>query len=113
MRKLQITSFGFRHGQPPAADLVVDLRDLKNPEHDRELRKLRGTDEPVAQEVRQSAGYEKLFHQTKFKAASARSVAVGCKSGHHRAVVLAIDLSQHFKNLGYEVNLTHRDIAVT
>jgi RNase adaptor protein for sRNA GlmZ degradation len=110
MKKVFITSFGFRHGSPPKAALTVDARELRNPEHNRKLRKLRGTDAAVVEEVRATPGYFKLFTRTKAKATRVRSLAVGCKSGHHRSVVLAEELKKHLTDLGYEVRVTHRDI---
>ena len=46
---LQVTvySFGFKHGAPVDADLVMDVRFLPNPYYDPELRPLTGLDKPV------------------------------------------------------------------
>jgi UPF0042 nucleotide-binding protein len=89
--------------------VIFDVRDLRNPEHVHALRKLRGTDALVKAEVRSSAGYDKLL--SKAKALKVSSVAFGCKSGHHRSVVIAEDLAEHFKSLGHVVQVVHRDIS--
>jgi UPF0042 nucleotide-binding protein len=44
---VQIESFGFKHGLPNDADLVFDVRFLKNPNYDREIGHLDGHCEPV------------------------------------------------------------------
>ena len=42
-----VYSFGFKHGAPLDADLVIDVRFLPNPYYDPELRPLTGLDAPV------------------------------------------------------------------
>ena len=42
-----VYSFGFKHGAPTDADLVMDVRFLPNPYYDPELRSLTGLDAPV------------------------------------------------------------------
>ena len=44
-----IMSFGFKYGPPPAADFVEDMRWVKNPFYEHELRSLTGADELVQQ----------------------------------------------------------------
>ncbi len=46
--RVSIRSFGFKHGTPRDADLLLDVRFLPNPYWVPELRDLRGTDEAVA-----------------------------------------------------------------
>jgi UPF0042 nucleotide-binding protein len=39
------------------------------------------------------------------------NIALGCTGGHHRSVVMANHLGEHFTDTGYFVNIAHRDIA--
>ena len=50
-----VYSFGFKHGAPYDADLVMDVRFLPNPYYDPELRPLTGLDAPVRDFVRMRA----------------------------------------------------------
>ena len=49
--RLAVTSFGFKHGAPRDADLVLDCRFLPNPHWVDELRPLSGLDVPVREHV--------------------------------------------------------------
>ena len=45
---VNVFSFGFKHGMPSEADLMIDVRFLPNPFYDPEMRHLTGNDEKVA-----------------------------------------------------------------
>ena len=49
--RLAVTSFGYKHGAPRDADLVMDCRFLPNPHWVDELRPLSGLDAPVREHV--------------------------------------------------------------
>ena len=51
---LNVISFGFKHGLPPEADMVFDVRFLPNPFYVEELRLLTGMDAPVQDYVLRS-----------------------------------------------------------
>ncbi len=51
LTRINILSFGFKHGAPPEANLLFDVRFLSNPFYEAALRALTGTDEPVAKFV--------------------------------------------------------------
>ena len=59
--KLRIISFGFRNGIPKEASCLVDCRIIRNPYHDKKLRKLRGTDDEVKAQVRKHSAYQKIM----------------------------------------------------
>ena len=48
---VNVFSFGFKHGMPSEADLMIDVRFLPNPFYDPEMRHLTGNDEKVARYV--------------------------------------------------------------
>ena len=99
--KVVIQSFGFKHGPPPEANMVIDLREMKNPAKVRGLYLLTGRDGQVQENVRGQKGYDKVLQLGQAVVNIARSegaehcvVAYGCTAGKHRSVVLAEDLAQ-------------------
>ncbi len=66
--RIDITSFGYRHGVPADSDLVFDVRFLPNPNYIPEFKKLTGKHPSVARYIRsfpQTAG----VHRSHFRAA--------------------------------------------
>jgi UPF0042 nucleotide-binding protein len=117
-----VTSFGYRYGLPADADMVLDVRFLPNPHFVEELRGCNGHDSRVRDYVLESEGgrtfVEKLFDLMAFliplyekEGKSRFNIALGCTGGHHRSVVMANHLGEHFTDKGYFVNIAHRDIA--
>ncbi|MGX1737667.1 RNase adapter RapZ [Corynebacterium flavescens] len=118
-----VESFGFKHGSPRDADLVVDVRFLPNPYWVPELRGYRGTDEPVADYVLSQPAAEEFISSfvTMFDSMLAGyrhegknfiTVAVGCTGGHHRSVAVVEELARRLsRNNQLEVSTLHRDIA--
>ena len=49
--QVSVESFGYKHGIPLDADIVMDVRFLPNPHWDEQLRPLTGRDEPVSEFV--------------------------------------------------------------
>ena len=119
---VQVSSFGYRHGVPVDADMVLDVRFLPNPFFVDELRIFDGRDERVRDYVLKSetgnAFAVKLTEMMDFlmplyeKEGKARfKIAVGCTAGYHRSVVIADFLGGYFSDRDYFFNVTHRDIA--
>lgn len=118
-----ILSFGFKHGIPADADLVLDVRFLPNPYYLEDLKYKTGNDREVQQfvmgfgEAREFM--EKLNDLLQFlipnyvKEGKYRLViAIGCTGGKHRSVTLANELYKSMKNKGkYGVKLYHRDVG--
>jgi UPF0042 nucleotide-binding protein len=122
--KMQVTvmSFGFKHGIPTEADLVLDVRFLKNPHYVPELRPQTGRDRGVIDFL--SAEDEVHETRTHFEnllafvvpryAREGRSyltVSVGCTGGRHRSVFMAESLTRFLKKKGFATVVRHRDIA--
>lgn len=117
--KLRLLSFGFKHGAPIDADLVLDVRALPNPYYDEELRPLSGTEERVQAHVFTPSGlelYTQLRNLVRTLARHAReggrssyTIALGCTGGQHRSVAvverLARDLAERF-----DARIEHRDL---
>ena len=120
---VSVYSFGFKHGAPTDADLVIDVRFLPNPFYERELRDKTGMDEEVKDYVlgkdETKEFLERWFSLLDFvmpgyvkEGKQYLSIAVGCSGGQHRSVVLANATGQHLSQEGYRVTTTHRDLAL-
>ena len=97
---LEISSFAYRQGIPPDADLVFDARILPNPFYEPGLAALTGRDAPVVNYLRAQPETDVLVSAiaTYIRAAlpgfvsdnRARvHVAIGCTGGKHRSVYVA------------------------
>ncbi len=119
--QIQVMSFGFKHGIPLDADMVLDVRFLPNPHWQEELRILTGMDGPVRDYVmvqpearvflkRMDSLLEFLIPQYEREGKSYLTIAIGCTGGQHRSVVLAEELAGVVTGLGHEPVVHHRDI---
>lgn len=118
---ITIMSFGFKHGVPRAADTVFDVRFLKNPHWQEELRPLTGKDKAVGEYIEQDDHYaafiesvknliEPLLPRYKDEGKSYFTIAIGCTGGKHRSVYSTEKLAPWLEDLGYQTNIMHRDI---
>ena len=114
-------SFGFKHGIPMEADLVMDVRCLPNPFYDPELRPKTGLDPDVRDYVmendecrgfveRYTGMLDYLLPLYRKEGKSQLVVAVGCTGGHHRSVALAQFTCDYCSGKGVKASVTHRDI---
>jgi RNase adapter protein RapZ len=120
--RTRIVSFGFKFGAPVDADLVFDVRFLKNPHFVPTLRPLPGTDPEVRRYVLETgdgAAYVKLvvellvFSIPRFESEgrSYLTIAIGCTGGRHRSVVIAAEVTRALaERLGISGDLVHRDL---
>ena len=58
---VSVMSFSYREGLPREADLVFDVRFLRNPYYDPDLRHLTGKDSLVGAYIEQDADYASFF----------------------------------------------------
>ncbi len=118
---MNVFSFGFKHGMPSEADLMIDVRFLPNPFYDPEMRYLTGNDEKVARFVMDNKitrdfmdAWLRLLDVAMpgyvAEGKARLSIAVGCTGGQHRSVAIANATAAHLKAQGYRVNLFHRDL---
>lgn len=119
---VNVMSFGFARGLPRNADLVFDVRFLRNPHWVDELRPGTGLDAAVAEYVRGDPAYEDalgriegllelLVPRYRAEGKSYITIAVGCTGGRHRSVHVAERLGQFLRGLGYQPNVLHRNLA--
>ncbi len=118
-----VYSFGFKHGAPIDADLVIDVRFLPNPYYDPELRSLTGLDEPVRDFVmlrEETIEFCKRWQDLLdvvmpgyvSEGKQQLAIAIGCTGGQHRSVVLAESTGDYLKSKGYRVSVAHRDLKL-
>lgn len=118
---VSVTSFGFKHGIPLEADLVLDVRFMPNPFYIEELRHHTGLDKPVSDYVfsfQQTHDFlrrveDLLSFTLPLYAEEGKTglvVAVGCTGGHHRSVTIAHALTDFIRQQGYPVAEHHRDM---
>ena len=122
---LTILSFGFHYGPPAEADLMFDVRFLKNPHWVATLRPLTGKDPAVAAYVRRQptarTAIKKLSSLLRWmvplyvqEGKSYLTIAIGCTGGRHRSVYVAEVLKRELSHLkGVSARVVHRDMGKT
>ena len=121
LMEVNVFSFGFKHGLPAEADLLIDVRFLPNPFYDPEMRNLTGLDEKVSSFVLGRPETERFLEAWKnlldvvmpgyvAEGKPQLSIAVGCTGGQHRSVTLAVATARYLAGQGYHVTCTHRDL---
>ncbi len=115
-------SFGFAHGAPRDADIVLDVRFLRNPHYVPELKPQTGRDDAVSNYVRADDAFtpfvDKVQDLLKFLMPRYQSegkayltIAFGCTGGQHRSVATAEAVAGQMAVDGLAVNLYHRELA--
>ncbi|HUG06481.1 MAG TPA: RNase adapter RapZ [Candidatus Limnocylindria bacterium] len=120
---VHVTSFGYKNGVPPGADLVFDVRFMQNPFYIPELRRKTGREAEVRDFVlRHPATQEFLSHLVPLlrfalpryedEKKARLGVAFGCTGGWHRSVVIADEVAKRLKDFWPgEITVEHRDIG--
>jgi UPF0042 nucleotide-binding protein len=115
-----LLSFGFKHGLPVEADIVLDVRFLPNPFFVPTLSALSGEDEAVARFVLEDPETKPFVDRAEeLIACSVRgfqregksyaTVAIGCTGGRHRSVAIAKELGRRL-GARFSISVRHRDI---
>ncbi|HUD94598.1 RNase adapter RapZ [Sphingobium sp.] len=118
---LTILSFGFSRGVPRNADLMFDMRYLRNPHWDEALRPKTGLDPDVAAYVMDDPSYEDtvgriedllvtLLPRYAEGGKTYITVAFGCTGGRHRSVHIAERVAKHLQATGFSPTVLHRNI---
>lgn len=117
---LTFCSFGFQFGNSKDADLIFDVRFLKNPYYEEHLRTKTGNDVDVYNYV---TGEEEtmifinqlisflnyMLPKYREEGKAQLTIAIGCTGGKHRSVSVANYLYNYYKNQ-YFATVFHRDI---
>ena len=116
-----VTSFSFRKGLPRDADLVFDVRFLRNPHYDPQLKAYTGQDRAVQAYIEDDDGFADFFANLTGLLApmvarfaeggkSYLTIAVGCTGGKHRSVFVAEKLAAWLRDQQIRIRLAHRDM---
>ena len=119
---ITVTSFGFSRGVPHNADLVFDLRFLRNPHWDSDLRPMTGMDASVAEYVAADPKYDeamqKIWDLLRFllplydaQGKAYINIAFGCTGGRHRSVHVAETFGNWLREDGFALTVSHRNLT--
>jgi RNase adapter protein RapZ len=118
---IALMSFGYRYGSPREADIVMDIRFLKNPNWVPALKNKTGLDKKVGDYIRRDKNFSSFLKNFKTTLKpllplyaeewkNYLTIAVGCTGGRHRSVFTAKILEGWLKEMGYATSLEHRDL---
>ena len=120
MMQTHIMSFGFKYGIPADADMIIDMRFLKNPYFIPELKPFDGENKAVEDFVLKTEeaktflkkymdllDYLLPLYEKEGKAYL--TIAFGCTGGRHRSVTVARKIYEHLNLPGKLVVISHRD----
>lgn len=118
---LSIMSFGFARGIPANADLVFDMRFLRNPHWVDSLRPGTGKDQDVADYVAGDPAYAEavtriedlilmLLPRYRAEGKSYVTIAFGCTGGRHRSVHVTERVAARLREAGFSPTVAHRDL---
>ncbi len=119
---ITVTSFGFSRGVPHNADLVFDLRFLRNPHWDSDLRPMTGMDASVAEYVAADPKYDEAMQKIRdllrfllplydAQGKAYINIAFGCTGGLHRSVHVAETFGNWLREDGFALTVSHRNLT--
>ncbi|WP_296613348.1 RNase adapter RapZ [Sphingomonas sp.] len=119
---LSVMSFGYARGLPRNADLVFDMRFLRNPHWDEKLRPGTGLDADVGAYVAADPAYDAAMKQIedllllllpRYRAEGKAyvTIAFGCTGGRHRSVHVTERVEKRLRDAGFSPTVTHRDLG--
>jgi RNase adapter protein RapZ len=118
---VSIMSFGFSRGVPHNADMIFDMRFLRNPHWDAELRPKTGLDAEVAEYVAADPAYAEsvskisdlllmLLPRYDAQGKAYVTIAFGCTGGRHRSVHVSEKIAQILREHGHNPSIDHRNL---
>lgn len=118
---LSVLSFGFARGLPRNADLVFDMRFLRNPHWVDTLRPGTGKDADVSAYIADDPAYVQAMEQIeslllllipRYQAEGKAyvTIAFGCTGGRHRSVHVAERMARRLREEGFSPTVNHRDL---
>lgn len=116
-----VQSFSYKRGVPRGLDLVFDVRFLRNPHWNPELRPLTGQDDAVARYVAGDPRYDEFFDRIcgliefllpaySEEGKAHLSIGFGCTGGRHRSVALAEAAAKRLAAKDWRVSIRHREL---
>jgi RNase adapter protein RapZ len=118
---LTVMSFGFARGVPRNADLMFDMRFLRNPHWVADLKPMTGMDAPVSAYIAKDPAYEAavsriedllllLIPRYQAEGKAYVTIAFGCTGGRHRSVHVAERVAQRLRDAAFSPTVAHRDL---
>lgn len=118
---IYVTSFSFKRGVPREADMVFDVRFLRNPHYAEELREKTGCEAEVGAYIKEDPDFETFFANLsgliapllpRYREEGKRylTIAIGCTGGRHRSVFVAEELGKCLREKHYDVTVRHREV---
>ncbi len=119
---VSVISFSYKKGIPREADLVFDVRFLRNPYYDPLLSGGTGLDKKVGEFITLDGGFNSFFENLKnflkpqlprflAEGRSYLTIAIGCTGGQHRSVFVAQQLGEWLQAGGENVIISHREAS--
>ncbi|MAY89865.1 MAG: hypothetical protein CMN00_01585 [Rickettsiales bacterium] len=118
---LRILSFGYKYGIPRESDIVLDMRFIRNPFYEEELKNLDGRNNKVIQYIEDQESYKVFFKSFTSlfvdtlpmffeEGKKYLTIAFGCTGGIHRSVMVAEKFYKEMNRKKMDVFLDHRDL---
>jgi UPF0042 nucleotide-binding protein len=119
---LTVMSFAFSRGVPRDADLMFDMRFLRNPHWVPHLKHHDGLDPEVAAYIAGDPIYTEakaqieqlillLLPRYNAEGKNYVTIAIGCTGGKHRSVHFAESLASRLRGAGFSPTVRHRDLT--
>jgi UPF0042 nucleotide-binding protein len=119
---VSLMSFGFKFGVPQNIDLLFDVRFLPNPNFVPSLKRLNGTERPVADYVFSHQETKEFVKKVKDlirfllplyirEGRTYLSIAVGCTGGNHRSPAIVEELAKEIRKGTVALNVIHRELS--
>jgi UPF0042 nucleotide-binding protein len=117
---LTLLSFGFKHGYPAEADMVLDVRFLPNPYFVESLSAATGLEHHVSRFVLDNEDAREFLKKTEDllvfslprferEGKAYLTIAIGCTGGRHRSVAVAEELGRRLATR-FPLTIRHRDL---
>ncbi len=121
--RIEVVSFSYKAGVPREADLVFDVRFLRNPHWEPSLQQLTGLDPSVQAFIRDDDRFEPFVERLtalldllvpayREEGKSYLTLAFGCTGGKHRSVFLAETVAAWLAGRGFAPAVRHREQAI-
>lgn len=121
---LTVMSFAYRHGLPREADLVLDVRFLRNPNWVATLKDLTGRDNEVQDYIAADPAFGEFLDRTRAllelliprydeEGKNYLTIAFGCTGGRHRSVFITEAIIKWLRDKGYPAAIHHRELKAS
>jgi RNase adapter protein RapZ len=119
---ITLMSFGYKYGHPVGLDLILDVRFIPNPFFLPTLRTLAGTDPRVRDYVMEQPESRRFVDEVtrllefllplyQREGKSYLTIGLGCTGGRHRSPVMAQQLSERLRAMGFASEVRDHDIS--